>query len=343
MIFDARWDALVGRLASVTDWRVSISDDPPGSESAMPLIDRGLITLVRKTETLSIEIDLNAHPALSVVASSVDSAEADERVLRDALACALLAPLTAALEQAGFAGWQIATLTRQSNDAHPAPHDAAPLVSLSFLLNGERHRARVALNGAFADEAERLLRAIALADAIPLASVRVPGRLCIGAKRYRTVVLHSLVPGDVLLGAIDPALGVAGTPFCTIAVWGTPRRMQRLASVKFDGRTAVLLKDPFMAQEADQPGNDAPGRTDPVDVGALEVPVNFEIDTVALSIDQLAAMRQGYVIELFRPPSETQVRLIAYGQLIGHGELVTVGEHLGVRIHHMAQRDDSGR
>ena len=33
-----------------------------------------------------------------------------------------------------------------------------------------------------------------------------------------------------------------------------------------------------------------------------------------------------------------QLRLVAHGQTIGYGELVTVGEHLGIRIIRMAHR-----
>ncbi|KWI31346.1 hypothetical protein WM04_15585 [Burkholderia ubonensis] len=343
LIFDARLHALLARVPGVTDCHMSIVADDPGDESAMPFSDRGLISLARQAYTLSIEIDLAAHPALSVVARAVDSADTDEHALRDAIAGALLAPLTTALEQAGFGGWRIAALARARDDTRPASIGTASVVSLSLLLNGERYRARVVLNPTLVRDAEELLRAQPPVHANPLASFPVPGRLCIGAKSFQSAVLRSLVPGDVLLGAIEPAAGAAGMPFSTVAIWGTRGRTQLLASVQFDGRTAVLLKDPFMVQEADHPGNEVPDRTDPVAIGALEVPVNFEIDTVALPIDQLAAMRQGYVIELSRSPSDMQVRLIAHGQLIGHGELVSVGEHLGVRILQMAQRDDSGR
>jgi len=343
LIFDARLEALLGRIPDVSDCRMSIGVDDPGDESAMPFSDRGLITLVRQTAMLSIEIDLAAYPALSVVARTVDSANAEEHALCEALVCALLAPLTAALEQAGFGGWRIAALARVHEDTRPASSGAPPVVSLSYLLNGERYRARVALPLLLLSNAEEFLGAHPLGNANPLASISVPGRLRIGAKSFQSAVLRSLVPGDVLLGAIEPAVGEAGTPLCTVAVWGTRGRTQFLASVKFDGQTAVLLKDPFMANEADHPGNDAPDRNDPVAIGALEVPVNFEIDTVALPIDQLAAMRQGYVIGLSRATSDMQVRLTAHGQVIGHGELVSVGDHLGVRILQMAQRDDSGR
>ncbi|KVC92843.1 hypothetical protein WI77_12215 [Burkholderia ubonensis] len=343
LIFDARLDALLGRVPGVTDCRLSIDTEDTGDEFPMPFSDRGLITLVRQAVMLSIEIDLTAHPALSVVARAADSTDANEHALHDALTCALLAPLTVALEQAGFGSWRIAALARVRDDTPPASKGPPSVVSLSFLFNGERYRARVALNPLLISDAERLLNAHPPVHANPIASIPVPGRLCIGTKSFQSTVLRSLVPGDVLLGAIEPAVGAVGTPLCTVAVWGTRGRVQFFASVTFDGQTAVLLKDPFMAKEAHHPGNDAPDRNDPVAIGTLEIPVSFEIDTVALPVDQLAAMRPGYVIELPRAPSDMQIRLIAHGQLIGHGELVSVGEQLGVRILQMAQRDDSGR
>jgi type III secretion protein Q len=36
--------------------------------------------------------------------------------------------------------------------------------------------------------------------------------------------------------------------------------------------------------------------------------------------------------------ADAQLRLVAHGQTIGYGELVTVGEHLGIRIIRMAHR-----
>ncbi|MGU7816495.1 type III secretion system cytoplasmic ring protein SctQ [Burkholderia sp. AW49-1] len=343
LTFDDRWNALVGKIPGVTDWCVSIDDTRPGHDPAPPFSAPGLITLVRQTGALSIGFDLAAHPALSVVASLVDSARPSERRIHDALACALLAPLMATLEQTGLTGWQVASLTRARGDARPDRPGAASCVSLSFLFNGEEYRAKIALNRAFVDEVERLLRTVSPTLALPVASIPVPGRLRIGSKRYQTTLLRSLEPGDVLPGSIDAALRITSTPFRTIVTWGTTRGMRLLASVKLDGQTAVLLKNPVMEQESSHTENDTPDCTDPVDIGALELPVNFEIDTIALSVDRLATLRAGYVIELARAPSEMRIRLVAHGQLIGHGELVTVGEHLGVRILQMAQRDDSGR
>ena len=78
-------------------------------------------------------------------------------------------------------------------------------------------------------------------------------------------------------------------------------------------------------------------------IGLLDLPVQFEIDSVALPLAQLAALRPGYVIELAAPVLDTPVRLVTHGQTVGYGEIVCVGEHLGVRITRMAYAGDSDR
>ncbi|HVE09071.1 MAG TPA: type III secretion system cytoplasmic ring protein SctQ [Paraburkholderia sp.] len=74
----------------------------------------------------------------------------------------------------------------------------------------------------------------------------------------------------------------------------------------------------------------------PLDIGMLDLPVQFELDSVALPLAELAALRPGYVIELAAPVLDTPVRLVTHGQTVGFGEIVAIGEHLGVRITRMA-------
>ena len=76
----------------------------------------------------------------------------------------------------------------------------------------------------------------------------------------------------------------------------------------------------------------------PVAIGELDLPVKIEIDTVALPVAQLSALRAGYVLELPVPVREAQVRLVSYGQMIALGELVAVGDHIGVRIVRMCNQ-----
>ncbi len=80
---------------------------------------------------------------------------------------------------------------------------------------------------------------------------------------------------------------------------------------------------------------------EPADLGDVELPVHVELDTLSLSIAELAALRPGYVLELPLAARDAPVRLVAYGQTIGGGRLVAVGAHLGVRIDRMAGDDGS--
>ena len=80
-------------------------------------------------------------------------------------------------------------------------------------------------------------------------------------------------------------------------------------------------------------------QSNPIDIGELDLPVQFEVDTVALPLSQLYALRPGYVLELPTPVAEAQLKLVTHGQTIGYGELVTVGDHLGIRILRMAHGD----
>ncbi|ONB55321.1 type III secretion protein, partial [Burkholderia pseudomallei] len=93
---------------------------------------------------------------------------------------------------------------------------------------------------------------------------------------------------------------------------------------------------------ADAPPRDARyAAPEPADLGEVALPVHVEIDTLSLSIAELAALRPGYVLELPLAARDVPVRLVAYGQAIGGGRLVAVGAHLGVRIDRMAGDDGS--
>jgi type III secretion protein Q len=187
----------------------------------------------------------------------------------------------------------------------------------------------------------------------PTVDLDVPGSLILGVKRLPVETLRALEPGDVLLRATFPSLDAAqpGTShdlsaprarLRAVAAWGTPGLTRVCAAVEIDGQSLVIVKEPNMSEELDPASADAglaiDDPADPIRIGELELPVQFEIDTVALPLAQLSALGPGYVLELPVPAADAQLRLVAHGQTIGYGELVTVGEHLGIRIIRMAHR-----
>jgi type III secretion protein Q len=60
-----------------------------------------------------------------------------------------------------------------------------------------------------------------------------------------------------------------------------------------------------------------------------------------MPVAQLSALRAGYVLELPTAVPDARIRLVTYGQTIGFGELVSVGDHLGVRLVQLSQSHGS--
>ncbi|WP_027210514.1 type III secretion system cytoplasmic ring protein SctQ [Burkholderia sp. WSM2232] len=242
----------------------------------------------------------------------------------------------------------------------------APVVDALEALqaaHSARHSARHAA-GTFAAHTASQVTDIAPA----FADCMVPGRLILGARRLPVDTLRALEAGDVLLrslpaslrallpgsggrhvdeaGAAPAATGHAAPlpePASATVAWGSPGLMRVHAQVNMEGRRLSLTKEPIMTDELDPVRPDdllAPDQhSSPIEIGELDLPVQFEVDTVALPLSQLYALRPGYVLELPTPVAEAQLKLVTHGQTIGYGELVTVGDHLGIRILRMAHGD----
>ncbi|MFA8393974.1 type III secretion system cytoplasmic ring protein SctQ [Burkholderia ubonensis] len=351
IVADARLAAWLARFPALSGWRAA-TDERPRFERP------GVLELRWHGATARVAIDLAAFPALDVVAAPALDARGDASVsLRTALASALLAPLVAAFAAAGLDGVTIGGLRA----APPAALDATRCV-LSFALDGAPLRcALLDASMPWLDALAARLRGERLPDAAGLlARVRLPGRVRLGSRRLPLAVLRSLRPGDVLLDLAPAALGAARAGPLH-AWWGARRATQWHATVLIEGTTMTMIETPDTADDLDEPivagdlpaGSPADSPADPpdddaldvapepADLGDVDLPVHVEIDTLSLSIAELAALRPGYVLELPLAARDVPVRLVAYGQAIGGGRLVAVGAHLGVRIDRMAGDDGS--
>lgn len=351
IVADARLAAWLARFPALSGWRAA-------TDERLRFERPGVLDLRWHGATARVAIDLAAFPALDVVAAPALDARGDASVsLRTALASALLAPLVAAFAAAGLDGVTIGGLRA----APPAALDATRCV-LSFALDGAPLRcALLDASMPWLDALAARLRGERLPDAAGLlARVRLPGRVRLGSRRLPLAVLRSLRPGDVLLDLAPAALGAARAGPLH-AWWGARRATQWHATVLIEGTTMTMIETPDTADDldepivagdlpagsaadspADAPDDDAPGAApEPADLGDVDLPVHVEIDTLSLSIAELAALRPGYVLELPLAARDVPVRLVAYGQAIGGGRLVAVGAHLGVRIDRMAGDDGS--
>ncbi|WP_186023650.1 type III secretion system cytoplasmic ring protein SctQ [Burkholderia gladioli] len=334
-----------------------------------------------------VELDLDAHPALAIVAWPDRAASpvptgalgapamlapgGAELALRQAVAGVLLDPLAGALAQLGFDAPRIVSVTRRPladcvADARREPrpdarHDPradarfdVPPVALSVAFGDTRIDCTVALGTAVLATLDALIARTASEPwrtAFP--ALTLPGSAIVGTRSYAVDTLAALEPGDVLLRCLFPTFDAAalqgaapdGAAPRVVAAWGARGHARVHAGAALDGRSLTLTQEWYMSDELDSTRADIGLATDrpdePIVVGAIELPVQFEIDTVALPLDQLSALGPGYVVELPVPAADAQLRLVVHGQTVGFGELVTVGEHLGVRIIRMAHRHGS--
>lgn len=343
VLYDARLDALAARIDGVQTWHVE-----PAATQAMAFDTPGRIVLAHVAGTLAIEIDLRLYPALRIAAQARGA-----QPLRQAVTAALLAPLAEALSAAGCGAWRVQSL---ETGAH-RPDDADCLAArVSVTFAGHRHEARLHAHPAMlALFARRIAETAALTpEHTHAAAWRVPGRIAIGARRIAIGALEKLRPGDVLLRTMPAATERAlaeGRAFDVRAAWGTAGLVRLAARAQLHESTLAITETPTMTDEAQQADYDAAPSADfsremqgePIEIGELDLPVQFELDSVALPLAQLSSLRPGYVIELDTPVTDAQIRLVAHGQTIGYGELIAVAEHLGIRIVSMAHGDGSVR
>ena len=80
-----------------------------------------------------------------------------------------------------------------------------------------------------------------------------------------------------------------------------------------------------------QSGSQAEPGPSLVDPGRVELPLQFEVGTATMTLDELRSLQPGFVFML-AGSSEAPVTIRVNGVAIGRGELVRAGDHIGVRL-----------
>lgn len=268
--------------------------------------------------TLQLAIDAASRPALSFALALPDTR----------LACAVAAQLLAA--EAGLAADALPGLELVDRQVGPpACRDGFTLVCADMSV------ALLSIDDRFAAHLRRAIGGMTARGRgdIP-ARLRLRPRLRLAERRWTRRVIASIEPDDIVL------LAPAAEPLGGLLLVGQGTRFCAAATYCFPERTVNLVDEPYLAQD-DAPDaiEDAPAA--PLDL--LEVPVSFEVDTARIALGELTAMRPGSTLELDVPASAATVRLVCHGQTLGHGQLVVIGDHLGVRITRMQHIDDGTR
>jgi type III secretion protein Q len=339
LLADARLPAWLERHG-ITEWRV-------GAAEAARFHEAGWIELRHGFAHASAAIDLSRHPALAAVAADGSRAgngrpvSADD-ALRHAVAAALLEPLTARFADLGFGELRVAAVHRGT-----PPRERSEGFAISLRTHDDQTFECVLTppDDTCLDALEACIGAQRLPLTPALSTLRVPGRLALGTKTMRVKTVRSLRAGDVVLRALDTRLNdwliTRESANDIQALWGTPGAPGISVPVRVGVKTMTLIGEPTMTDVETDVQSDYLDDPTALDVNALSLPIHFEIDTVPMPVSQLTALRPGYVVELTVPLADSRIRLSAHGQTLGFGELVTVGDQLGVRILEMSHGNDS--
>lgn len=277
-------------------------------------------------------LDASLAPALySLVRDSPPTETATPLALRLAIATQLLAPLLHALPSLFLARLEVRSLAERPSAAHDcwriALHrdDEPPLQAWlaaapnSWIECLERHLA-------------------AHGDGLAaLATISLPGQLLLGQLSLRIQTMRVWQAGDVIIKPLPQARALRdGLPFPTQLRWSgaaTPHTRRFLqTTVQVDGDRIICNEVPHMTQELNEDVPDPDSSEVTQAFGEVELPVQIEVATLALPATEIVALRPGKILTLPTPVRDAAVRLTVYGQLVAIGELVCVGEHLGIRI-----------
>ncbi|HEX5687945.1 MAG TPA: type III secretion system cytoplasmic ring protein SctQ [Ideonella sp.] len=184
-----------------------------------------------------------------------------------------------------------------------------------------------------------------------LAACRVPLRLELGRTRLDLASLRQIAPGDIV--AVDEwrprgqALGVQ-------LYAGRRGEAQWPAEVRQTRLTVLPATEPAMPAPA-APANPATPAAAPAikadrvadatlpieQLEKLEVVLHFDLGGLALNLDALEQVAAGHVLELPQPLNQCELSILCQERLLGKGQLVAVGERLGVRVTEFAVSADA--
>ena len=267
-----------------------------------------------------VALDPEQWPALHMAAGLADAGLARE------VTDALLAPLAQALAPL-LPGAQVRAVRRY-------PSQAVATCALPCVGQGQGEVSLVRVDSPLAAHLDAVLRDGAAPDLARLAALRVPMRISLFERVVRRQRLHSLSTGDVVLTG---AARRSGSQWRATLKFGLGITMQAHADLDLDHSRAQLAAQPRLVDEdAGQGAVDLSQA--PTGIEDLQVPVAFEIDSARVSLGELASLGEGSVIELDVALLEASVRLVCHGQTLGTGQLVAIGDQLGVRIVRMGQQ-----
>lgn len=281
--------------------------------------DRLVVDLECAYGALSLAIDAGPWPALRLAAKLTDPYVARE------VAALLLRPAVAANADR-LPKLAVRALRREAEEAITA---GVPLPWLT--INGSPVIV-LGIDAALGSAFDSFFCHQPALDADACSGLKLPSRLRVFARGFPLSRLCLLGTGDVILsGTSRQANG--SWPLTLVFGIGATMQTQANAEIK-ESHTRLHVDAPVRrideALRAGLPLSAAPSALDD-----MQVPVAFEIDSTLLTLGEIAALGAGAIIHLDAALLNARVRLVSHGQTLGTGQLVAVGDQLGVRIDRM--------
>lgn len=303
--FDRRFQAWLSQVAGVEGARVYPRRPPTDLLSLDIRCAHG---------SADVAMDPAQWPALQMAAALTDAGLARE------VTGALLTPFAQLLAPL-LPGAEVRSVRRY-------PPQAVAACALPCVGQAQGEVSLVRLDSALAAHFDAVLRDDVAPDLRRVASLRVPMRITLFERLIRRQRLHDLHAGDVVLCG---AARRSGSQWRAILKFGLGITMQAQADLDIDRSRAHLASAPGLVDEGTGPAAADLSRA-PAGIEDLQVPVAFEIDSARVALGELASLGEGSVIELDVALLEASVRLVCHGQTLGVGQLVAIGDQLGVRI-----------
>lgn len=237
---------------------------------------------------------------------------------QQALACALAEELIGRVSRAGGfedVGLEVRSLV--ASDAARPPGAAVAAVHI-----GSHPIGLVEIDASFGLFAAEEMRAHALAVPPGLRGLRLHGLARLATRVLPAGLIATVARGDVFL---------LGTPPLAVQ-WRIGAGAAWAARAQLDTEAGALRLETAPVRADEERTMETPDTTLP----DIELPVQFEIQTASLALEEIAALGPGHVVALDVPVDRAVVHLVCQGRRVGSGQLVVVGDHLGVRVEHMA-------
>jgi len=203
-------------------------------------------------------------------------------------------------------------------------------LALRCAYDGATHDCALALDHDLARDLCQVLVRIPPAK-IDLPDVAVRIAISLGFAQLPLQEVDDLTPGDVILPHSPPL--AAGKGWVTLADRWSAAGDLRGASLVLAERLHDTT-EPIM--DIDNDSSSERAEVQDVELDELPIKLVFEVGRSEMTLGAVRALGPGHVFALERDPAQS-VDIIANGRRIGTGQLVRVGERLGIKVLRLGQ------